>query len=193
MIEFTREPGKRNGAVTPFVRRGCRVGQTVQYMRQLIDQGKKDPTVHERAAWILNAYHVPAFDFEGEYRAVFHWITKSIRWTRDPTGKEGLHSAAEILRLRIGDCDDFSILMCAMLGTIGHRTRLVTISNHPEDPETFSHIYPEVRLHDKWIPMDGGGGIQRLPKDRRACFAGTFGTSTQTRTSKTPRAWEVCA
>jgi hypothetical protein len=132
------------------------VEQTVQAMRALIDQGKKDSTVHERAAWILTTYHVPAFDFRGEFRAIFHWVRKNIRWTRDPTDKEALHSAAEILRLGIGDCDDFSILMCSLLGTIGHRTRLVTISNHPEDPMQFSHIYCEVQLDDQWIPMDAG-------------------------------------
>lgn len=146
------------------------VGQTVQYMRRLIDQGKKDPTVHERAAWILTTYKVPAFDFEGEFRAIFHWISKAIRWTRDPTGKEGLHSAAEILRLGIGDCDDFTILMCSMLGTVGHRTRLITIANHPEDPETFSHVYPEVQLNDKWIPMDGGRRNPAFAKGPRSVF-----------------------
>jgi hypothetical protein len=146
------------------------VGQTVKYMRRLIDQGKKDPAVHERAAWILTTYKVPAFDFEGEFRAIFHWISKAIRWTRDPTGKEGLHSAAEILRLRIGDCDDFTILMCSMLGTVGHRTRLVTIANHADDPETFSHVYPEVQLNDKWIPMDGGRRNPAFAKGPRSVF-----------------------
>lgn len=132
------------------------VEQTVAAMRGLIDQGKKDPTVHERAAWIMQAYHVPAFDWRGEFRAIFHWVRRNIRFTRDPTGKECLHSADEILRLQRGDCDDFSILMCSILGNIGARTRLVTVSNHPDDPTQFSHIYPEVQLDGQWVPMDAG-------------------------------------
>lgn len=147
------------------------VAQTVAAMRQLIDHGKKDPACHERAAWILHAYHVRSFDFDGELRAIFHWVKENIRWTRDPTGKEGLHSAAEILRLRIGDCDDFSILVCSLLGTVGHRTRLITISNHADDPETFSHIYPEVQLENgKWLPMDGGRRNPGFGKGPRRFF-----------------------
>lgn len=142
---------------TPLADGDAGVAQTVQAMCALIDQGKKDPTIHERAAWIITAYRVRAFDFNGEFRAIFHWVCKNIRWTRDPTGKEGLHTAAEVLRLGIGDCDDFSILMCSILGTVGHRTRLVTISNHAEDPDQFSHIFPEVQLENgKWMPMDAG-------------------------------------
>jgi hypothetical protein len=146
------------------------VEQTVRAIRGLIDQGKKDPTVHERAAWIIQAYHVPAFDWRGEFRAIFDWVRKNIRFTRDPTGKEGLHAAPEILRLQIGDCDDFSILMCSLLGTIGARTRLVTISNHPDDPSQFSHIYPEVQLDGQWIPMDAGRRRPAFAKGPRNYF-----------------------
>lgn len=147
------------------------VAQTVKAMCQIIDHGKKENAVLDRVAWILSHYHVRSFDFDGEYRAIFHWICQSIRWTRDPTGKEALHSADEILRRGIGDCDDFSILMCAMLASCGHRTRLITISNHADEPETFSHIYPEVQLESgKWIPMDAGRKNPGFGKGPRNVF-----------------------
>jgi transglutaminase superfamily protein len=122
----------------------------------LIDRGKKDPQVRGMAAQIIRAANVPAFDFRGEFRAIFEWVKRNIRWTRDPTNKEGIQDAATTLQWGIGDCDCISILICSLLGSIGARTRLVTISNHADAPEDFSHIYPEVRLDGRWIPVDAG-------------------------------------
>jgi hypothetical protein len=122
----------------------------------LIDRGKKDPQVRGMAAQIIRAANVPAFDFRGEYRAIFEWVKRNIRWTRDPTNKEGIQDAATTLQWGIGDCDCMSILICSLLGSIGARTRLVTISNHADAPEDFSHIFPEVRLDGRWIPVDAG-------------------------------------
>lgn len=122
----------------------------------LIDRGKKDPLVRGKAAEIIRNAGVPAFDFRGEFRAIFDWVRRNIRWTRDPTNKEGIQDAAVTLQWGIGDCDCISILICSLLGSVGARTRLVTISNHADAPEDFSHIFPEVRLDGRWIPVDAG-------------------------------------
>jgi hypothetical protein len=122
----------------------------------LIDRGKKDPLVRGTAANIIRAASVPAFDFRGEYRAIFDWVKRNIRWTRDPTNKEAIQDAATTLQWGIADCDCVSVLICSLLGSIGARTRLVTISNHADAPEEFSHIFPEVRLDGRWIPVDAG-------------------------------------
>jgi hypothetical protein len=122
----------------------------------LIDQGKKDPRIRELAAQIIRKAGVRAFDFSGEYRAILAWVIRNIRWTRDPTNKEGIQDAATTLKWGIADCDCFSILICSLLGSIGGRTRLVTIASRADDPEQFSHIFPEVRLDGRWIPVDAG-------------------------------------
>ncbi len=126
--------------------------QTIAAMRRLVEEGKKDPVVHETAAAILR--RVRSFDWHAEARAIFDWVRQNIRFTRDVQGKETLHSAREILRLGIGDCDDYTVLICALLGTVGHRCRIVTIAGHGEDPSQFSHVYPEVFLNGQWIPLD---------------------------------------
>jgi len=142
------------------------VAQTIRAMRRLIDQGKKDPQVHEAAAHIIRSAGVPAFDFAGEVRAVYQWVLGNIRFTRDVYGKETLHAAPEILRLQIGDCDDFTILLCSLLGTIGHKTRILTISK-PEDQRNFSHVFPQVLLNGSWVTIDAarrGAAIGRNPE-----------------------------
>jgi hypothetical protein len=143
-----------NVSAVPLADGDAGIAQTVRAMRQLIEAGKKDPVIRELAASILTSGRVPAFNWDGEVRAVFDWVLRSIRFTRDVQGKETLHAAREIVRLRIGDCDDFTILMCSLLGTIGYKTRIVTISNHDDAPDQFTHVYPEVFVNGMWIPVD---------------------------------------
>jgi len=138
----------------PLAEGDAGVEQTIRQMRRLIEAGKKDPLVHEAAARIIRSSGIPAYDWLGECRAIYEWVKRNIRFTRDVYGKETLHAAPEILRLGIGDCDDFTILICSLLGTIGIKTRIVTVSNRGEDPEQFSHVYPEARVEDRWIPLD---------------------------------------
>jgi len=144
--------------------------QTIQAMRRLIDEGKKDPVVHETAAWILKQARVAPFDWMGELRAIYDWGRANVRYTRDVQGKETLHSAREIIRLGIGDCDDFTILYCALAGTIGMRCRIVTIAGHPGDPQQFSHVYPEALVGQQWITMDAARMDPAFGKGPRRYF-----------------------
>jgi predicted transglutaminase-like cysteine proteinase len=156
MVNLEMVRSKMPMEAMPLAEGDAGVEQTIRQMRRLIEKGKKDPAVHECAAWILRAGRVPAFDWTGECRAIYDWVRRNIRFTRDVYGKETLHAAPEILRLGIGDCDDFTILICSLLGTIGVKTRIVTVSNRGEDPEQFSHVYPEayVEGEGRWIPLD---------------------------------------
>jgi hypothetical protein len=144
--------------------------QTIAQMRRLIDAGSKDPTVHEFAARAVRC--LPAFAWMREAEAIFNAVRRAVRFTRDIRGKETLHAANETLRLGIGDCDDFTILICAALSTIGARCRIVTVAAEPPEtdgePAQFSHVFPEV-----WIPggpyQDGGHWVavdaaRRWPK-----------------------------
>ena len=143
--------------------------QTIRAMRQLIEAGKKDPRIHELAAAIVSSCppdYTPAGEFAAA-RAIFQWGLANIRYTPDVTGKETLHSAVDVVRLRIGDCDDFTVLFCSLLETIGKQTRIVTISSHAEDPHQFSHVFPEVAIQGRWIPIDAarrGASFGRGPE-----------------------------
>lgn len=127
---------------------------TIDQMRRLIDHGMKDPYIHELSAGIINLAGVRAFDWMGEARAVYNWVRQHIRFTRDVRGKETLHAASDIVRLGIGDCDDFTILICSLMGTIGAKCSIVTVASDPRDPDLFSHVYPEVSINGRWVTMD---------------------------------------
>lgn len=154
--------------------------QTIRAVRALVDQGKKDPRVNRTTGSILRSARVAPYDDAGEVRAIFAWVLKNIRFTKDPEGKECLRPAATTLEWGFGDCDDINaILLPSMLGTVGYRTRVVTIASHPAAPEQFTHVYCEVHLGGRWIPLDAA---------RRGT---TFGSAPARRFRK--RVWSLVA
>jgi hypothetical protein len=134
--------------------------QTIQRIRQLVDEGRKDPLVNKTAGGILRALRVRPYDDAGELQAIFAWVMnpRNIRFTKDPDGAETLRPARTILEWGFGDCDDINaILLPSLLATIGvprENMRLVTIASHPAAPRSFSHVYLEVNFRGRWIPLD---------------------------------------
>ncbi|WP_460358202.1 transglutaminase-like domain-containing protein [Mycobacterium sp. ZZG] len=127
---------------------------TVERIRSFILDGAKDFTVRRRVVDILRAQRIRARDYLGEIKALFEWVQSNIRYTRDPHRVELLHSARRMLELRAGDCDDMTILLGAMLQSIGHPVRIVVIGPNPRRPNLFTHVYPEVRFRGRWIAVD---------------------------------------
>lgn len=146
----------RPAAETRFLSEGdAGTEETVREMVRLIEEGSRDPAVHELAHRIVHQARVRPFDFGGERRAVYEWMRRSIRFFRDIDGKETLKSARRTVELAGGDCDCQTVLACALLKAIGQRTRIVTISSHPRAPEIFSHVFAEVRdERGRWVPVD---------------------------------------
>ena len=127
---------------------------TVEQIRSFILDGAKDFTVRRRVVDILMAQRVRARDYLGEIKALFEWVQSNIRYTRDPHRVELLHSARRMLELRAGDCDDMTILLGAMLQSIGHPVRIVVVGPKPKRPSLFTHVYPEVQFRGRWIAVD---------------------------------------
>lgn len=127
---------------------------TARMIGDLIRQGAKDFVVRQKAIQIFRERNVAAKDRFGEVRALFEWVQKNIRYTRDTIHVELLHSARRMLELKAGDCDDMTILLGAMLMATGHRVRLVLAGFKPHKPHSYSHIYPEVNVNGRWIAVD---------------------------------------
>lgn len=105
-----------------------------------IQDGKRDLRIKYIASAIMSEYNVPARNWKLEAVAVFEWVRNNIRYTRDPTNIELFQRPRRTVELKTGDCDDFSILICSLLGSIGHVCMLrvigITANDQPE------HIYP---------------------------------------------------
>lgn len=136
----------------PKGRRGTLV--TARLIAQMIREGAKDFYVRQKAIQIFRAYQVRPKDRFGEVSALFDFVRRNIRYTRDIFRVELLHSARRMLELRAGDCDDMTILLGSMLVATGHPVRLILAGFRRDKPHAYSHIYPEVNVRGRWIAID---------------------------------------
>lgn len=127
---------------------------TAEMIGRLIGDGAKDFLVRQTAIEILRRAGVRPKDRMGEVQALFDWVRRRIRYTRDIYRVETLHSARRMLDLKAGDCDDMTILLGSMLVATGHPVRLALVGFRPDRPHVYSHIYPEVHVSGRWIPID---------------------------------------
>ncbi len=127
---------------------------TAGIIARMIQEGAKDFVVRQKAIQIFRDYGVPAKNRYGEVCALFDWVRRHIRYTRDILGVELLHTPRRMLELKAGDCDDMTILLGAMLLSTGHPVRLALVGFKPHKPHAYSHIYPEVNVRRKWIALD---------------------------------------
>lgn len=130
--------------------------ETLAEMTKLINNGKIDPMVIERARDIIS--DVPEKDYEQEADKIFKFVQKNVRYTKDVAGVETLTAPQRMLREiesrghTFGDCDDKTILLGTLLESVGHQTRLVVTSQSPT--KEFQHVYLEANLLGEWIPLD---------------------------------------
>lgn len=125
----------------------------IKLIADLIEEGSQSPIIRETAIRIVQSYGVKEKDKLGEVKAIFDWVKKNIRYIGDVRDRDSYHTAERILSLRAGDCDDFTILICSLLGSIGYECGLRIVSNSPF--RDFHHIYALINVNGKWIPLDG--------------------------------------
>lgn len=129
--------------------------QTVKLMRRLIDQALNNAQFVRFAVDLVR--DVPQYDDFGEVFALFSWVQRNIRYTKDPVTKEKLYPPMELLNIQAGDCDDIAMLLGALAIAVGYPARLVTVAANANWPDDFSHVYTEVEAppgSGKWIAVD---------------------------------------
>jgi transglutaminase-like putative cysteine protease len=128
--------------------------QTLGIMRQLALEGSRMLDVRETAIRILKAAHVAPRDYLGEIRALFQFVRDQVRYTRDVAGVETLQSPRYTLKALVGDCDDKSVLLAALLRSVGHPAELGfrAIAVAPGGP--YQHVYVVAGLGGRRIPLD---------------------------------------
>lgn len=131
----------------PSGREGTR--KTLVLMRRLVREGKKSPRVRQTAVELTR--NLRQKDWRGEVVALHNFVRDRIRYVRDIKGVETLHTPDRVLENEQGDCDDKSLLLAALLESIGHPTRFIAVGFQPGK---FSHVLVETKIGDKWIALE---------------------------------------
>jgi len=134
--------------------------EVIRIIKREIERGKKEPVVRELVAKILarkigDRWVVPPKNYEAEVKALFEYVQKNIRYTRDTYGIDTFQRALRTLQLKIADCDDMAILLGSMLQAAGYPIALKVVDTTGGG---FSHIYLLAGVPPqnptRWIPLD---------------------------------------
>lgn len=129
------------------------IAATLRKMVELARQGKRDPGVIEVANSLVR--DVPQGDRLGEVKALHAFVRDHIRYTNDIGGIEPvelLRTCEATLTMGCGDCDDKSILLAALLCSIGRPARIVAVALRPS--RHFSHVLVETPRGKGWMPLE---------------------------------------
>ena len=85
---------------------------------------------------------------------IFAFVTHNVHYMLDPVDVELVKSPTRTLLDRTGDCDDYSVLLAALLRASQIPTRFVVVRTNGHD--FFNHVFPEASIDDAatWIALD---------------------------------------
>jgi transglutaminase-like putative cysteine protease len=128
---------------------------TVAQMRKMITQGSKSSAIRETAASLAMPYSTD----HGKIGSIFRFVQDKMKYLRDPLHQE-MVAGAEYHYDTLGregyargDCDDHTVMLGAMLESVGYPTRITTARMRP-GAGTDDHVYLEVNDRRSWIPLD---------------------------------------
>ncbi len=134
-------------ALIPSGRAG--VVETLRAMAQLAKSGAKSVRVQERAMSLTQSCDQK--DFACEVRQLHAFVRDQIRYVQDVDGVETIRAPEKTLEYMAGDCDDKSIMLSALLLSIGHPCRFVAIGY---TPGVYEHVYVETKIGARWIALE---------------------------------------
>ena len=143
--------------------------QTVREMCQVIRQSADDPLIQDEARRcfaILNMCRPGSF-YDLAARSAYQAAKARLKFKLDEISldrllnkrgeRDFLQWPALIVRgkVREGDCDCFTMFMCALLEYMGVPWRIVTVKCDPKDPSRWAHVYAVIDLENgRRLPLD---------------------------------------
>ena len=123
--------------------------QTVEQMCEHIRNAQSDPMLQAIAGRLAQTTHTPA----DQLSAIWLWVKNHIKFLHDDVltrvlFNEGDHfelliSPPVMLRMKApsGDCDDFTMLACALACAMGFEWGIVTLACDRKRAGEYSHVY----------------------------------------------------
>jgi hypothetical protein len=121
-------------------------GEEAATLRRMVNHFTGDLALKEFTLGILRDAGAEPKHEADQAIAIGTWVQRNIYYVHE--GRETFQRPATTLKLRAGDCDDFSLLISSMLGTIGIREKLVILKigkgtgARAVGPMRWAHIFP---------------------------------------------------
>jgi len=114
--------------------------RTLEIMKKFAVEGKQNMTIRHQAGLIAGT--VPARNYPALAAALQHFVKTRIKYVPDVRGVETVQGAVYTLKYGFGDCDDQSVLLAALLESVGQPARFRAVAFKPWQ---YSHVYVQVR------------------------------------------------
>lgn len=121
------------------------------FLRKMVDQYSGDVRLRELTLSVIFPACRPK-DEPAQAIAIGKYVQDRTMYVHE--GAETFQRPQTTLRLRAGDCDDYSLLIASMLGTVGIRNKLCILKLNGR----WAHIFPVALVMD-------GGKLHRLTLD----------------------------
>lgn len=136
------------------------IKNTLIAMKQLVIDTDQNRIVKQTAQKIIK--NISPTDHIGQIKAIFSWVKNNMKYVRDIRGVEELtrpditiQSIEKGEYLHSADCDDFAMLLSALLRAVGFQTRLEAVAIKSD--KQYDHARVSVYNPDtaKWICLEG--------------------------------------
>ena len=111
------------------------IHEAAGFLRQMADRASTDLAIREKALRIIFPA-APARDQPEQALTIGTWVQENIRYVNDP--KESYERPETTLKLGAGDCDAHSVLVCALLGSVGIKNKMCLVNLRGK----WIHIFP---------------------------------------------------
>lgn len=122
--------------------------QTLQLMRQMVLDAVRDPSQGVRT---LALSIIGNSGYVGQVRAVQIWVQQNIRYIQDPPDVELVQTPQKTVQWRAGDCDDQSVLVAAMLQSIGHPSQFMAVGF---GGGPLAHVLTRTKIGSQWVTVE---------------------------------------
>ena len=114
--------------------------QTNSEIKRIADQivSKSCPNTHK----VCNA------------KALFYFVQKNFNYVNDPLKFEYYKTPQESFNVKLGDCDDSSILVSSLLRSVGFQTRFVFVPSHVYLQVKIPEAISSYKTENHWINLD---------------------------------------
>lgn len=92
-----------------------------------------------------------ARDATCEINAIWNFAVLNLRYLADVVGQDTYPTLRGMLEQGGEDCDGWTILFTSLCGAAGYPGACSVIS---VDGRSWAHVYPQIKLRDRWIPLD---------------------------------------
>jgi len=133
------------------------VKATLLYMKQMVLKSDSDRIVKSTAHEIIR--NIYPGDHLQQVKAITGWVRRKLHYVRDIYGVEEvtnpatmLHNISKGLLSHSSDCDDYAVLLSALLRSVGFPTRLEALA---VNGARYDHARVSAYVLGKWLPIEG--------------------------------------